>query len=89
MYGNFGKHRFCNNKAQKAKPLELHPFIAEKLGRAAMQFPEAVLKRNMLELIDADYYLKTGQVGEEILEHVVIDLCCGTVKNIDIPQQPH
>ena len=60
-----------------AKPLELHPFIAEKLGRADMQFPEAVLKRNMLELIEADYYLKTGQAGEEVLEHVVIDLCCG------------
>ena len=61
-----------------AKPLELNPFIAEKLGRAAMQFPSAVLKRNMLELIDADYLLKTGQAGEEVLEHVVIDLCRGT-----------
>ena len=60
-----------------AKPLELNPFIAEKLGRAAMQFPSAVLKRSMLELIDADYFLKTGQAGEEILEHVVIDLCQG------------
>ncbi len=60
-----------------AKPLELNPFIAEKLGRAAMQFPESVLKRNMLELIDADYFLKTGQAGEEVLEHVVIDLCRG------------
>ena len=60
-----------------AKPLELNPFIAEKLGRAAMQFPSAVLKRCMLELIDADYFLKTGQAGEEILEHVVIDLCQG------------
>jgi len=60
-----------------AKPLELNPFIAEKLGRAAMQFPEAVLKRNMLELIDADYFLKTGQAGEEVLEHAVIDLCRG------------
>ncbi|SHK43706.1 DNA polymerase III, delta subunit [Selenomonas ruminantium] len=60
-----------------AKPLELNPFIAEKLGRAAMQFPEAVLKRSMLELIDADYFLKTGQAGEEVLEHVVIDLCRG------------
>lgn len=60
-----------------AKPLELNPFIAEKLGRAAMQFPEMVLKRNMLELIDADYLLKTGQAGEEVLEHVVIDLCRG------------
>ncbi len=61
-----------------AKPLELNPFIAEKLGRAAMQFPEAVLRRSMLELIDADYFLKTGQAGEEVLEHVVIDLCRGT-----------
>ncbi|WP_369684354.1 DNA polymerase III subunit delta, partial [Selenomonas ruminantium] len=60
-----------------AKPLELNPFIAEKLGRAAMQFPETVLKRNMLALIDADYLLKTGQAGEEVLEHVVIDLCRG------------
>ena len=60
-----------------AKPLELNPFIAEKLGWAAMQFPEAVLKRNMLELIDADYFLKTGQAGEEVLEHAVIDLCRG------------
>ena len=60
-----------------AKPLELNPFIAEKLGRAAMQFPETVLKRNMLELIDADYLLKTGQAGKEVLEHVVIDLCGG------------
>ena len=62
-----------------AKPLELNPFIAEKLGRAAMQFPSLVLKRSMLELIDADYFLKTGQAGEEILEHVVIDLCQGKV----------
>jgi len=61
-----------------AKPLELNPFIAEKLGRAAMQFPAVVLKRNMLDLIDADYSLKTGQAGEEVLEHIVIDLCRGT-----------
>ena len=60
-----------------AKPLELNPFIAEKLGRAAQRFPEPVLKRSMLELIDADYWLKTGQAGNEILEHTVIDLCRG------------
>ena len=42
---------------------------------AAAQFPEAVLKAAMLELIDADYWLKTGQAGEEILEHTVIRLC--------------
>ena len=42
-----------------------------------MKFPDTVLKRCMLELIDADYLLKTGQAGEELLEHVVIDLCRG------------
>lgn len=60
-----------------AKPLELNPFIAEKLGKAAQRFPEQVLKRAMLELIDADYWLKTGQAGNEILEHTVIELCRG------------
>lgn len=58
-----------------AKPLELNPFIAEKLGQAAEQFPEKVLKAAMLELIDADYCLKTGQAGEEVLEHAIILLC--------------
>ena len=61
-----------------AKPLELNPFIAEKLGRAASTFPEAALKSAMLELIDADYLLKTGQAGEEMLEHAVITLCGAT-----------
>ena len=50
-----------------AKPLELNPFIAEKLGRAAAAFSEETLKQSMLELIDADYWLKTGQAGEEML----------------------
>ena len=58
-----------------AKPLELNPFIAEKLGRAAMAFPEHALKEALLTLIDADYLLKTGQAGEEMLEHAVITLC--------------
>ncbi len=61
-----------------AKPLELNPFIAEKLGRAAASFPESVLKRAMLMLIDADYTLKTGQAGNEVLEEAVITLCKGT-----------
>ncbi|WP_432647254.1 DNA polymerase III subunit delta [Mitsuokella sp.] len=60
-----------------AKPLELNPFIAEKLGRAAAAFPEPVLKRAMLMLIDADYTLKTGQAGNEVLEEAVITLCKG------------
>lgn len=58
-----------------AAPLGLAPFIAEKTGRQAAAFPEGVLKRALLELIDADYLLKTGQAGEERLEHAIIILC--------------
>ena len=61
-----------------AKPMNLNPYIAEKVGQAAAAFPEAVLERGMLELIDADYLLKTGQAGNERLEHAVITLCTGT-----------
>ena len=60
---------------QLAAPLELNPFIAEKLGRASQSFSEAVLKQATLDLADADYYLKTGQAGAEVLENVVICLC--------------
>ena len=58
-----------------AKPLELNPVIAERLGRAAESFPVPVLRRAMLDLADADYLLKTGQAGGELLENIVIGLC--------------
>ena len=58
-----------------AKPLELNPFIAEKLGRAAQKFTDAQLRQALLELADADYLLKTGQGGNELLEEIVIGLC--------------
>ncbi len=61
-----------------AKPLELSPVIAERLGRAAERFSVPVLKKAMLALSDADYLLKTGQAGEELLEKVLIGLCCET-----------
>lgn len=57
------------------KPLQLNPFIAERLGQAAMRFSEKTLKQALLELIDADYWLKTGKAGDEVLEHAVILLC--------------
>ena len=57
------------------QPLGLNPFIAEKLGRAAQGFDEGTLKAAFLELADADYLLKTGQAGPELLEHAVIRLC--------------
>ena len=40
-----------------------------------MKFSEPVLKRTMLSLIDADYLLKTGRGGAELLEDAVISLC--------------
>ncbi len=57
------------------QPLELNPFIAEKLGQAAQGFDETTLRAAFLELADADYLLKTGQAGPELLEHAVISLC--------------
>ncbi|MBR5909907.1 MAG: DNA polymerase III subunit delta [Schwartzia sp.] len=57
------------------QPLELNPFVAEKLGRAAQGFDEGTLRTAFLELADADYLLKTGQAGPELLEHAVISLC--------------
>ena len=57
------------------KPLELNPYIAEKLGKAAAGFTGEVLERAFLELADADYMMKTGQAGAERLEHAVILLC--------------
>lgn len=59
------------------QPLELNPFIAEKLGQAAQGFDETTLRKAFLELADADYLLKTGQAGPELLEHAVITLCGG------------
>lgn len=57
------------------QPLDLNPFIAEKLGNAAKTFDAAVLRKVFLDLCDADYKLKTGQSGAELLEAAVIELC--------------
>ena len=68
---------------QLAAPMELNPFIAEKLGRYSQTFSEPVLRWAMLALADADYYLKTGQAGPELLENVVIGLCQSNTSAID------
>jgi len=57
------------------KVMGLHPFIAEKLGGHARGFSEATLARAILSLADADYLLKTGQAGDELLEDALIRLC--------------
>ena len=53
----------------------MHPFIAEKLGGHAKAFSEKTLADAVLALADADYLLKTGQAGDELIEDVVIKLC--------------
>ena len=58
-----------------AKPLELNPIIAERLGKAAASFSVPILKKAMLDLSDADYFLKRGQDGGALLENIVIYLC--------------
>ena len=57
------------------KTMGLHPFIAEKLGGHAKAFSETTLERAVLSLADADYLLKTGQAGDELLEDALIRLC--------------
>ena len=57
------------------KVMGLHPFIAEKLGNHAKAFSESTLHSAVLALADADYLLKTGQAGDELLEDALIRLC--------------
>ena len=57
------------------KIMGLHPFIAEKLGGHARGFRESTLRDAVLALADADYLLKTGQAGDELLEDIIIRLC--------------
>ena len=58
-----------------AKPLEMNPYIAEKLGATSEKFQLATLKDALIDLCEADYLLKTGGAGAELLEEVVLKLC--------------
>lgn len=57
------------------KVMGMHPFIAEKLGGHARSFNEKTLRDAVLALADADYLLKTGRAGDELLEDALIRLC--------------
>ena len=56
-------------------PLELNPFIADKLGQASRSFSEAQLKEAFLKLADLDYRFKTSRAEAVELESVLIKLC--------------
>ena len=62
------------SKKALAAALEIHPYIAAKAEKAAGTYDDALLHRIFLHLADADYALKTGKAGPEVLEEAVIAL---------------
>ncbi len=57
-----------------AEKLEMHPFIAQKFEKTVATYSTPLLEEIFLELADADFYLKSGRAGNEILEQIVIKL---------------
>lgn len=58
-----------------AEKLEMHPYIAKKFSATASTYTQKILEEIFLELAEADYKLKFGLAGGEILEKIVIKLC--------------
>ncbi len=58
-----------------AEKLEMHPYIAKKFSATASTYATKILEEVFLEIADADYKLKYGLAGDEILEKIVIRLC--------------
>ena len=57
------------------EPLEMNPYIAQKLGDTARNYSEKLLEDAFVELADADFKLKTGRADVEALERIIIKLC--------------
>ena len=57
------------------EPLEMNPYIAQKIGETSKSYKEKLLEEVFVELAEADFNLKTGRAGVEILERIVIKLC--------------
>ena len=57
------------------EPLEMNPYIAQKLGETAKGYSDKILEEVFIELSDADFKLKTGRAGVEVLERIIIKLC--------------
>ena len=60
---------------QLGEPLEMNPYIAQKLGETSKGYSEKILSEVFVELADADFKLKTGRAGVEGLERIIIKLC--------------
>jgi DNA polymerase-3 subunit delta len=57
------------------EPLEMNPYIAQKVGDTSKSYRESLLTESIIELADADFQLKTGRAGVESLERIIIKLC--------------
>ena len=57
------------------EPLEMNPYIAQKLGDTAKGYSEQILEEVFIELAEADFKLKTGRAGVEVLERIIFKLC--------------
>ena len=57
------------------EPLEMNPYRAQKLGETSKTYPENLLEEIFVELAEADFKLKTGRAGIEILERILLKLC--------------
>ena len=63
------------NQNEIAKVLEMNPYIVQNQLKFAPAFTEDKLVEALLNLADADYKMKTGGGGNELLESIVIKLC--------------
>jgi DNA polymerase-3 subunit delta len=50
-------------------------FIGEKLARQSRNFSAAALSQAVVDLAEADYFLKSGRSGVYVLEKIMIELC--------------
>lgn len=57
------------------EPLEMNPYVAQKLGETAKTYREKILEEVFVDLAEADFKLKTGRADIEILERILIKLC--------------
>ena len=58
-----------------SEPLEMNPYVAQKLGETAKTYSEKILEEVFVELADADFKLKMGRADVEILERILFKLC--------------
>lgn len=61
--------------AALAKKLEMHPYIMQKFEKTSTTYSAKLLEEIFPEIADADFKMKTGRAGIEILERIVIKLC--------------